>query len=251
MKYYKIILNDTVVGAITSSNFIRYSSQVSCFLSADETTGEYIDYKGQRYRCPWMLPTTTDYSFIEATILPIEEEEYNILAAAMASDEVIPAYEEPEPIPDPVYPEPFVSIEDQATLQFVRDSKITEMSRTCRTVIEGGIDIELQDGTHHFSLDTQDQLNLISLGAMADTQELIPYHADGEICKFYTAAEIKSIVAAATAHKIYHTTYYNALKGYINSLETIQEISEIYYGIELPIAYQSDVYRVITNENAT
>jgi len=42
----------------------------------------------------------------------------------------------------------------------------------------------------HFSLTTQDQLNLMNLGTMARTQNLIPYHADGEECEFYTSEEI-------------------------------------------------------------
>ena len=119
------------------------------------------------------------------------------------------------------------------------------MSYTCRTTIENGFDIELRNETHHFSLDTQDQLNLISLSAMAQTQELVPYHADGESCIFYTAAEMQQIIAAATTFKIYHTTYYNALKGYINSLETIEEISAITYGIAIPDEYKTDVLRAL------
>jgi len=121
------------------------------------------------------------------------------------------------------------------------------MSMTCRHIIEAGFDIELSDReVHHFSLDTQDQLNLITLSALAETQELIPYHADGEICKFYSAAEIKTIVAGATQFKMYHTTYYNALKAYINSLETIEEIAAVTYGMELPEEFQSDVLKAIS-----
>jgi len=108
------------------------------------------------------------------------------------------------------------------------------MSRACNKTIENGFDIEIEGEVHHFSLDTQDQLNLITLSALTDTEEIIPYHADGEICKFYTAAEMKQIIAAATRFKIYQTTYYNALKAYINSLETIEEIGAITYGIEIP-----------------
>jgi hypothetical protein len=48
---------------------------------------------------------------------------------------------------------------------------------------------------------------------------------------------MKQIVAAATQFKMYHTTYYNALKAYINSLNNIEEIAAITYGIELPQAF--------------
>jgi hypothetical protein len=60
------------------------------------------------------------------------------------------------------------------------------MSRTCRQTIEAGFDLVLRGETRHFSLTTQDQLNLMSLGTLVQTQDLIPYHADGEECEFYT-----------------------------------------------------------------
>ena len=80
---------------------------------------------------------------------------------------------------------------------------------------------------------------------MAQTQELIPYHADGEMCIFYTNEEINRIIAAATSFKIYHTTYYNALKAYINALDTIEEISKIEYGTPIPEQYKSDVLKTL------
>ena len=83
----------------------------------------------------------------------------------------------------------------------------------------------------------------MSLSIMAQTQSTVPYHADGEECIFYTAEEINQIVNAANAHKIYHTTYYNALKIYINALETIEDIAAIEYGVEIPEEYQTDVLK--------
>jgi len=62
------------------------------------------------------------------------------------------------------------------------------MSYNCRKAIENGFDLILRGETHHFSLTTQDQLNLMNLDT---TAELIPYHADGESYTYYTAEEIK------------------------------------------------------------
>jgi len=120
------------------------------------------------------------------------------------------------------------------------------MSYTCNKIIERGFDIELQGETHHFSLTVQDQLNLITLSSMAAQGiQQIPYHADGELCKFYSPEEINAIVNTATMFKTYHTTYYNGLKAYINSLDNIEDISEITYGIDLPEEYQTDVWKEI------
>jgi hypothetical protein len=90
----------------------------------------------------------------------------------------------------------------------------------------------------------------MSLNVIAQTQNIIPYHCDGETCIFYSAEEINQIIAAATAHKIYHTTYYNALKSYINSLETIEDIAAITYGTPIPDEYKSEVLKVIDHETA-
>jgi len=53
------------------------------------------------------------------------------------------------------------------------------------------------------------------------------------------------VIAEATKWKTYHTTYYNALKNYVNSLDDVHQITEIQYGIELPEEYQSDVLKAL------
>jgi hypothetical protein len=80
---------------------------------------------------------------------------------------------------------------------------------------------------------------------MAQTQDLIPYHADGEESTFYTAEEINQVIAAATSFKNYNLSYYNALKAYINSLDTIEAIAAITYGTPIPDEYKSDVLMVL------
>ena len=249
MKYYKIIVGSTFIGVIDLGAFLEENPHSHRLRFSTETEGQFVDYYGTLYRDYWMRPLFNDTTrnFIQANIREISEEEYNIIhQAEINNEEIIIDDDEQEeeeiiPIPDP---------EDiDETLTFVRTSNLNEMSLTCRHTIEAGFDLVLRNESHHFSLDTQDQLNLISLSAMAQTQELIPYHADGEQCIFYTAQEIEQIVAAATSFKIYHTTYYNALKTYINALETIEAISAITYGTPIPEEYKSDVLRALENEN--
>jgi len=52
---------------------------------------------------------------------------------------------------------------DTASIDFIRSSKLTEMSYACRKAIEQGFDLILRGESHHFSLTTQDQLNLMNL----------------------------------------------------------------------------------------
>lgn len=247
MKYYKIIKNNSFIGVVCSTDFVRYQQRNHCLVSADEVSGEFVECNGQLYRSTWMPPVPNGFSrtYEQVIIIDINENEYNTYQEAIEHNEEIiiddDEYNEIPPIPieDPI---------EEVSVEFIRSSKLNEMSATCRRTIEAGFDLELREETHHFSLDTQDQLNLISLSAMAQTQELIPYHADGEACIFYTAAEINAIIAAATKFKIYHTTYYNALKGYINSLETIEDIAAITYGTPIPEEYQTDVLKALYEE---
>ena len=206
-----------------------------------------------------------DYETVK--IVEIEKEEYDILKVALDENKEIiePEPEEPiEPEPEePIEPEPEEPTEDEIvdanTLELVRSSKIYEMDKTCQTVIESGVDIQLSDGNvYHFSLTMTDQLNISSLylKAVAGT-ELLPYHADDEPCKYYSASDIITINSHMENTVIFHTTYFNSLKMYINSLSTITEIGAIYYGIKIPIEYQSEVLQslytqmntTITNEN--
>lgn len=242
MKYYKLTKEGTIIGIVSSDNFIGYIEGCG-YMNTSEQYGEYADFEQVHYRTSWMkAPHDPSIPYEEVTFIEVEKVEYDAFRAAIATNVEIAAIEEeeePEEIPTPVDPILLNSIE------YIREAKIKEMSLACRRVIESGFDIELRESTHHFSLDTQDQLNLISLGGMAQTEEWIPYHADGEVCIYYSAAEINQIVAAATAHKVYHTTYYNALKTYINALSTIEEIAAVTYGTDIPEEYKSEVLKSI------
>ena len=241
MKYYKIILNSQIVGVCNSNDCWRFQEKNGILQSASDEKMEYLQYNYVLYHAGWMNPIITNkYNYINATIITIEEQEYNTLAPAI---EQAPIYiDNTEQSAPPVEPENPI---EEITVEFMREAKINEMSSTCHNIIENGFDLELRGEIHHFSLTTQDQLNLISLSSMAQTQSLIPYHADGEECIFYTSEEIGEIVATATSFKIYHTTYYNALKGYINALDSVEAIGAITYGTEIPEEYKSDVLKAL------
>ena len=242
MQYFKII-NDknNIIGVVTSDNFIAYQPVIDSFLRSDETLGEFIDYRGTLYRSSWMKPIKYQVKHYEQVqVFAIDKEEYDILFDAFKTEEEIIVEREEEEYEE----EPYVNPIDTTTIEFVRATKIKEMSHTCNKTIEAGFDITLNNEVHHFSLTVQDQLNLISLSSMAaQGMSHIPYHADGELCKYYTPEEINAIVNQGTYFKTYHTTYFNGLKAYINSLETIEEINAITYGTPIPEEYQTDVWK--------
>lgn len=125
----------------------------------------------------------------------------------------------------------------------IKDAKIDEMNNACNLAIVAGIDIELSDGEiHHFSLEIPDQLKISKLNdrAKAGIEEL-PYHADGETCKFYAPEDVIAINTAMENSIEFHVTYFNSLRDYINSMTDIDEVCAVQYGIEIPVEYQSEV----------
>lgn len=242
MKYYKLIQDNQIIGVISSKNFVSFSTFGQCFVRKDEQTGEYISYNGKLYRAMWMTPITYFIEYIEIQALEITLEAYNIYLEAIYNNEVIENDEEEEElIPSEIILDPT----EINSIEYIRTSKINEMSYTCRKTIENGFDMEIRGEIRHFSLTAQDQLNLMSLNQMAQEQELIPYHADGEESMFYTAEEIRQIITNANSFKTYHLSYYNSLKTYINTLDTIEDIAAITYGTPIPDEYKSDVLKVL------
>lgn len=142
-----------------------------------------------------------------------------------------------------IEPEPPVE-----TLEEVKKKKIDEVDLACMNAIIDGVDVELPTGAEHFSLEETDQINLTAALTMVEQgAPSYPYHADGNLCRLYTADEIKAISAAAMTHKLYHTTYCNHLFNWIERLETAEEIEAIYYGVELPEDLQANMTEVLAS----
>lgn len=250
MNYYKLISGTNIVGIATSLDFRRFQKKHRIILICDEQSAEYVQYKDILYHDKWMLPIATDlYKYESAEVIQIDEQEYNTLKTALETEDEIVI--EPE---TPVEEEPeYVDPNDVITVDYVKSVKIAEMSNACNKVITNGFDVTLSDGnSYHFSLTTQDQLNLITLSSMVASGETqIPYHADGELCRFYSAEDINIIITTATQFKTYQVSYFNALKAYIESMTDIETIGAVVYGMEIPAEHQSDVLKVLLAAMAT
>ena len=250
MRYYKLLNDTEFIGVATSLDLRRIHPKRLNLLACDEDNAQYISCNDKLYRADWMLPEVINDSGCPiVSVIEIDESEYGTLYQAVDNGEVII-----------IEPEEYESVENiestdlatEITLEYMISKKVAEMSAECSKNITSGFDVVLSDGnTHHFSLTTQDQLNLITLSAMIASGEIeIPYHADGELCQFYSTEDITIITTAATGFKTYHTSYYNSLKGYIESLTDVESVASIWYGVEIPFDYQSDVLKTIYAVNA-
>ena len=121
-------------------------------------------------------------------------------------------------------------VPDDRPLDEIRADKLAELSASCNAAITAGMDVETTQGTEHFSLQETDQINLTTaLSAVQSGAAGYPYHADGQLCRLFTAAEIQAIAAASVRHKLYHTTLCNHLLTWARRAETKEELSVITY----------------------
>lgn len=139
---------------------------------------------------------------------------------------------------------------DPVSLEEKRAAKHAEISAASEAAIKAGMDVETTQGTEHFSLQETDQINLktatddVKAGAV-----FYPYHADGELCRIFTAAEINAIGEASKAHKLYHTTYCNHLFDWIRRADAA-ELAGITYGAELPDDLAAHMQEILTQVGA-
>lgn len=242
MTYYKIIKDNEFIGVGTVYELRQYQKKHGMLIVSDENSAQYIQVGDKLYRDNWfraLSSSTIAYETAEVTV--IDEDEYRQLFEAIENGGEISVLLEDNT--DYSQEEIIATNDADVTVEYLKLQKIKEMSHACNQAIANGFDVELEDEKmHHFSLTVQDQINLITLSSLAESGvDNIPYHADGELCEFFSPNDIKTIINEATELKTYHTTYYNSLKLYIDSLDDREDIANIAYGMDIPDEYKSDV----------
>lgn len=232
--YYKVIYDFVVIDIITCPRWVIWlkksgrfmmTDQISAsgILSSDGLTVFNIDGRGlfEGY--------LNEYETV--TVVEISEDEYNCLQSQMKVKAI-------------------GADGTEIPLSKITAKKIGEMSQKCEDRIVKGFDIVLSDGiSHHFSLQLPDQLKITKLNDRAISgDDFLPYHADNEPCKIYSANDITAINAKMEGVVEYQTTYFNSLKMYINSLTDIMEIINIRYGMDIPAEYQSEVLKLLISD---
>ena len=127
---------------------------------------------------------------------------------------------------------------DWSDAEQVRAAVRQEIGLACSAAIYAGVDV----GKRHYSLTEHDQLNLFGKQAqLAAGAAQLEYHADGQPCRYYSAADMQDVIRAAMFHVSYHTTYCNALNMWIAGCRDAEEVRQIFYGADVPEEYRSDV----------
>lgn len=128
-------------------------------------------------------------------------------------------------------------IADTAYLASCRQTVISNLSRVCQQKIVEGFNINLSDGkSYHFDLTAEDQLNLLNIENQlyAGAQNIL-YHAAGIPCKMFNRIDLFRIIKAFRDHVLYHTTYFNVAKQYINTLTDSTKIEQFTYGEDVSL----------------
>lgn len=140
---------------------------------------------------------------------------------------------------------------EEDPIETIRNIKLKEISDACNHTIISGIDIEFNKEKVHFNLSIEDQSNINNLFKVVELGGTeFPYQSDGGECRIYTAAEIAQIYIASQTLITTQTTYHNALKQYVQSLSSIEDIDAVTYGMELPEPYLTSVNKKLATAKA-
>jgi len=140
----------------------------------------------------------------------------------------------------------------EPAVEEVISDKLMEIKAKCRETIYGGVDVTLSGGeTKHFSLTIEDQINLISIADRINSAETdlkaALYHADGEICTFFSKDDFSLIADTASDFIIRQTTYCNSLMAYVKSLKNREDIEAVVYGQELTGDFLENYNKMLKN----
>ncbi len=141
---------------------------------------------------------------------------------------------------------------DESVLVKARQTKIRQLSSQCKANISAGFSIMLSDGkSYNFKLTAEDQLNLMSIeGQLNAGAVTVLYHATNQPCRIFSRDDMLKVIKAFRRHVIYHTTYFNVAKQYINSLTDIKKIDKFSYGTDISVTVKDKIIKQILRNGA-
>lgn len=248
MKYFKVICDGNVIDVLDEPVWVRCSRKNRLIRCDVRDAMGVVASDGEILHILGMAEFADGLLYKDVAVADIDENEYEELKTLLGIGAVV--VEEPKEVVWNDEPAVDEEIPEDETVKEVKVRCLEKLSEACRNTIFGGIDVKLSDGKkRHFDLELADQLNLMELEKRIDTGETsLPYHASGELCTYYSAEDITTIIKAAKKFKEYHTTYYNSLKNWVKALRSISKIGAVVYGDEIPEKYCSDVLLSIKNK---
>lgn len=209
---YKIIHNNKVVDVVRVPSFIRFLKSGHVTIT-DRASAQGI--LGSDQQTVYSFKQVSRKDAIIASIEKITSKEFSGLKCLLNSSLMANA--------------------DELALDAAKRIVIENLSATCKIKITDGFSVKLSDRKHYsFKLTTEDQLNLLSLENQLNSgAKTFVYHATGQLCKCFTRNDMVKIINMFKSFTLYHTTYFNVAKQYINSLTSIEQIVNFTYGTDV------------------
>jgi hypothetical protein len=207
---YKIIQNDKVIDVVKYPRFVSFLASGHIAIT-DKTSAQGIASSDNET----VYSFTPRFGYQTVTIKEIAPEEFSRLQNLLNSNQEISA--------------------DESALAEAKREAIKRLSSICKNKITSGFSIILSDGeSYNFKLTTEDQLNLMSIeGQLNAGAETFIYHATNQPCRFFSRDDMTKIIATFKRYTLYHTTYFNVAKQYINSLVDIGKVNTFTYGTDV------------------
>jgi hypothetical protein len=224
---YKIVLNNKAIDVVKRPMFIRFLSSGHVAITDKNSANGIVGSDDKTLYCLSSIPGRNEPI---VKITKIDEVEYNRLFSLLYSTEAI-------------------ETERKIALTKAKVNKLTILSEQCKKAITSGFTIKLQDKVQSFKLTTEDQLNLLQIeGRISSGEEYFIYHATNSPCKLYSKADMLKIIKAFKKHTLYHTTYYNVVKQYLNSVTDLNELESFVYGTDISkFAKSTTVSQILLN----
>ena len=229
---YKIIHNNIIIDVVEELRYVRYIPQFNKIVPTNALTAQGIcgSKNGVYYALQGINIPAEKKHWKQVSIFEISETEFNDLRSRLNKNYTLYA--------------------NNVILDSTRKDKIAELSIECNKIITEGISVRLEDNFYYnFRLTIEDQINILELEKeVRDGATSVIYHSTNNVCREYTANEIKLISNAASNHKKYHTTYFNLLKYCINNMYNTDEINNIKYGDKLTELDVNDEIKKLVKE---
>jgi hypothetical protein len=221
---YKIIHNNKVVDVVEYPRFFRLLSADN-LIYTDKTSAHGI--VGSDNKTLYSFKQMPYKNIIVATIKKIGYEEFSMLRSMLNSNQVVSG--------------------DSSALDYAKHVIIQKLSNVCKSKITAGFSIVLSDcKSYNFKLTAEDQLNLLALENQLNAgATTFLYHATGQPCRFFSREDMTKIISIFKRHTLYHTTYFNVAKQYINSLVDIEKVNLFTYGMDVSSAVDDVVIKQI------
>lgn len=238
---YKVIYNGEIIDTLENLTYVTYQekNQLNLITGRREEAYGILSSSGEDIYCLDGLNEPPKGEFKVVTVENITAEEYLELAEEFGFHK-----DDNYMIEDTTHHDP---VDTEIDLNTIKKKKLNQLSAECNKVITNGFNVVLTDNKeYHYDLTVEDQINIATLQAqIAAGAAQVPYHASGELCRFYSAQDIMLIIEKGTEFKTYHVTYYNSLKNYVNAMTTAKEVEAVKYGDPVPKKYRSDVLDIL------